>query len=611
MVNCIPKSWKYNEDMEMLLLFYQRTDELLSETSSDTYVLPQHNVYTLLYEIEEIYDLLEDYNLIEEHYDNYIIPIIEEFLFQTEKDFLVKQKLGKRLQSIRTGFEEAKTRHVLLRRWIDVFKQTVSFRQYRESYRSEIERLVVETKNKDLLQECLKNYYICLVHIGYAREYLYTSSKKFFDNESNSITNLSQVRDFLSQFNCKKKKMEFLLLMDTDSIDYLDSLTDSISVGRNIEKISIEEQREELCKDYVIKDLFREYDRLKSNEKGHKSLCIVKYTDMTLDPYSSAIRFNDQIRFMQSFVRYFKHFYFTKQIHKFLVKCDNGYYRNINLPHKLQKRPYIHQNMIDARIKNVLSAKSMERDAFISITHAIDMHAEALDSQNSTTLLKTFWTALETLFASPLSNTSRENVINSILSIIQKTYILKLLRELYAQLSSAIDDSSMNALGISSFELFVEYFSKNEARSSEMKKIYSQLSNNPLLRSRLFNMRENLKNGESIQSVIEAHNSKIVWQLKRLYRIRNVATHLGETASGLEIAVNHLHNYFDYAINYMLCKSENGDIIVSTASLVFEAKNDNRIRYEMLKSKENLSLENYQDYLFGPDLNLIKYQFEY
>ena len=58
MVNSIPKSWKYNDDMEMLLLFYQRTDELLSETSSDTYVLPQHNVYTLLYELEEIYELL-------------------------------------------------------------------------------------------------------------------------------------------------------------------------------------------------------------------------------------------------------------------------------------------------------------------------------------------------------------------------------------------------------------------------------------------------------------------------------------------------------------------------------------------------------------------------
>ena len=32
---------------------------------------------------------------------------------------------------------------------------------------------------------------------------------------------------------------------------------------------------------------------------------------------------------------------------------------------------------------------------------------------------------------------------------------------------------------------------------------------------------------------------------------------------------------------------------------------------ELLKSKEALSDENCMDYLFGPDRNLIKYQFEY
>jgi len=72
-----------------------------------------------------------------------------------------------------------------------------------------------------------------------------------------------------------------------------------------------------------------------------------------------------------------------------------------------------------------------------------------------------------------------------------------------------------------------------------------------------------------------------------------------------------LHNYFDYIVNYILCKSENNDFVSSISSIVFEAKNDNRIHLELLKGKSDLSSENYKELLFGPDKNLINYGFEH
>ena len=80
--------------------------------------------------------------------------------------------------------------------------------------------------------------------------------------------------------------------------------------------------------------------------------------------------------------------------------------------------------------------------------------------------------------------------------------------------------------------------------------------------------------------------------------------------SYVEIVINHLHNYFDYAVNYVICKSENGDYISSISALVFEAQNDNRMHIEMLKGDEKLSAHNYLDLLFGPDSRLINYAFE-
>ena len=119
-----------------------------------------------------------------------------------------------------------------------------------------------------------------------------------------------------------------------------------------------------------------------------------------------------------------------------------------------------------------------------------------------------------------------------------------------------------------------------------------------------------MNDGNSIKKMLDAHKQRVTWQLKRLYRMRNIATHLGMEVAGLSIVINHLHNYFDYAVNYMLCKSENGDYIVSTSAVVFEAKNDNMMHNEMLKSGDLLSKDNYMSFLFGPDRNLINYNFE-
>ena len=205
----------------------------------------------------------------------------------------------------------------------------------------------------------------------------------------------------------------------------------------------------------------------------------------------------------------------------------------------MNKRPYVQQEIIDLRIKNILQAKSMGIDAFMLLTQAIEMHAEAFDARGTTTLLRTFWTALETLFSNRTPNSSRENVVNSLLPIIQKTYILKKLRAVHSQLCNTIGQQQLQELGIANFEEFVRYFSAHAENSTEMKKIYGCLSQNPLLRTRLFSLRKVLADGKSIAAFLDSHETRIRWQIKRLYRMRNIATHLGVEVPGIDIAAKY------------------------------------------------------------------------
>ena len=611
MINQAPDNWEYSDDLEMLFLFYQCTDELLSETSPDSYALPLHNSLTLLIEMAEVYNLIERYSVVDEYYKRYLPLIIDEFISHTENDYILKRMLGIRLQSIRTGLREAKEQPSHLGTWVHYVMQTCSPKEYLDLYKEEIIRLVTSTVDKRKLMYCVCNYFIMLRWLGYSREYLYISAKKFFSNQNRIINNCNQIQEYLDTFSTKRKRFDFLMLLDIDSIEYMDSISDSLIVGKQIEKVDVTKELAQLQKDQAVSELIKEYQARLHQAGAHTKMAIVRFYDDDFDAYSAAKSFTEYISFLQSFARYFKHFNYTKQVYKILQDLGNGHYRELKIPNELQKRPYVEQSVIDSRIRNIINSESMASAAFTSITQAIEMHAEAFDTRNTPALLRTFWTALETLFASPYPGRTRDNVINSVLPIIQKTYILKRLRSVYMQLVEATRPQDRKSLNIDEFISFLEFFSAHDTKSAEMKKVFGLLSRNPLLRTRLFDLRNTLDNGKSIKEMVDNHKAKIEWQLARLYRIRNISTHLGEMVTGTEVAVNHLHNYFDYVVNFILCKSENGDYVFSTSSVVFEAKNDNKIYEEILKKNEKLSSSNYVELLFGPDKNLVNYRFEY
>ena len=159
----MPCNWEDNDELEMLFLFYQLSDELLSENTPDTYALPLHNTFSLIKEISDVYFMLKQHNIINSFYNNYIPIIIDEFFYSLEHDYILKKILDKRLNSICTGLKEAQTNHVLLERWLNLFIQYCPVDTYIMLYKKEIEKLVSETKEKNKLIYCTKNLYIMLI----------------------------------------------------------------------------------------------------------------------------------------------------------------------------------------------------------------------------------------------------------------------------------------------------------------------------------------------------------------------------------------------------------------------------------------------------------------
>lgn len=617
MITEIPKCWKYTKDLETLFFFFQRSEEMLSKYTVDTYHVKMHNTISLCEEALYLYRQLDDLNIISEYYTKYICDILDELIFSIHNDDVIKQLLGVRLDSIITGINSAKANSSLMERWVETIIDFCQPEKYLEINKDIICDSVANNHNKDKLLNAMTRFYSYLIDRGYSEEYLYKQVKEFFcygnfNNERITIDKVNLINQFVNIFDFEENNYEFILLIDNKSLEYFTNL----NLARfNFDiKYLDEGDINRLIKYNQGKKLVAKY---REKSRSNENIRIVQYKSKDIDYFISMKRFDSYMDFVRSFESYFKHYTFYINVYYSILKISKANeqedYVYISDRDALQKRPYISQEKIDEKIKTIFKFNGFGFYGWQKVLYAIEMHHETVKIGNKSAMLRDFWIALESIFSNPKSSNTKNNAINSTLSIVQKTYILKRLRTVYHMLKESITDYIQEQIGIATFKDFVLYFSKYDKDSSEMKKIFAELDNNPLLRYRLYDLKKTFKNGKSILKLMEEHEKIVNWQIKRIYRIRNISTHLGQESeyNNMEGVLYNLHNYFDYVINYIICCCENGNCSHSISQLVFEIQNDNQLFKEMLKGISNLSEDNYIDCLFGGDSELINYEFEF
>lgn len=605
MINIIPSSWEYTEEMENLFLFYQASEEMLSFSSPDTYRLTVHTPLTLCFEIKNIFDILEKSNEVKDYYKQYIVPIIEELTCSIQNDSIIKSELGARLPNVISGLTSAKDNSSLVIRWINLILQSCSFEQYLEKCKERIVECVISGKNKKELLYYTNNYYVSLVFVGYNVEFLYQSLNRFFDNKSNSINDKEQISKFLEKFNQEETRQELYLVMDTYLLDTFEKIAPSIKDFISIKVLDEKKVKKESKKHKALKIFYENYQSIKNRE--NKSM--VSYKTNALDPYGALEFVEKKLNLLQTFVGYFKHREEQKIFFDVIQKENNNYFP-IKARKIIPNRPYIDEKRIEQRIVKIIDGGNMSSKTAKSIVSALGMHLEAITCKNEGIMLRTFWTATEALFLDPVTSGERESATYALLRILEKTYLLKILRTIFAQIQVATQKKELENIKIDNFKDFLIFYCCNDPDGEEFKKLTGLFEKHPLLRFRIYSLRKELIDSKHIKEKIEQHNKKIYWQILRIYRTRNLSTHAGINMQYINEVLFNLHNYFDYVVNYIICKLENDEYITDVSTVVFEAKTDNLIHLEMLKEKAELSKDNCFELLFGPDKSMILYEYE-
>ncbi len=604
MINNIPPSWQYTDDMENLYLFYQASEEMLSFSSPDSYRLTVHTPITLCMEAKKIYSILRSSNQINDYYKQYIHPIIEELIYSIQQDPIIKSELGIRLDSITTGLSTALENHTLLNRWINLIMKSCSFEKYISKCKETIIECVTNNTDKKKLLFYTNSYFVSLINSGYNPEYLYQTIVRFFDNRNRKITSNSQIVNFLSIFTRNELEYELYLVADTYLIDTFIDINPQFKSFVGISKLDEETIKSDLTKSGALKAFYENYC-----SSNRDSISMISYKARAFDPYSALEEVETYFNLLQIFTGYFKH-KSEQKIYFDVVQKDGTRYYPIKLRKIIPNRPFTDESVINRKISKILETESASHYTMQSLLSALDMHLDAINCKNDETMLRTFWTATEALFFDPSATGEREAATYALSHILDKTYLLKVLRTVYAQIKTAIPAENLEPIGIDSFLHFIEFFSAYAPDSTDFKKLTSLLSSHPLLRSRIYNLRKELNDNKHIREKLSTHSKRVFWQIMRIYRTRNLSTHAGLSMPYIKDILFNLHNYFDYVINYIICKIENNEYISNISTIVFEAKTDNQIYMEKLKGNQELNKENCLYILFGPDKDMILYDFE-
>ena len=302
MINKIPASWQYTDDMENLYLFYQASEEMLSFSSPDSYRLTVHTPITLCMEVKKIYSILRSSNQINDYYKQYIHPIIEELIYSIQQDPIIKAELGVRLDSITTGLSTALENHALLNRWINLIMKSCSFEKYISKCKETIIECVTGNTDKKKLLFYTNSYYVSLINSGYNPEYLYQTIIRFFDNRNRKITSNTQIVNFLNIFTRNEREYELYLVADTYLIDTFIDINPQFKSFISTSKLEEETIKADLTRSGALKAF---YDNYCSSNRD--SISMISYKARTLDPYSALEEVETYFNLLQIFTGYFKH----------------------------------------------------------------------------------------------------------------------------------------------------------------------------------------------------------------------------------------------------------------------------------------------------------------
>lgn len=547
MISPNENNWMLNTGKQGLLLFAQSLEELMASHSHDSYKVPALNFHFICFEMENVINLIE-FDVLDK---GNLIPLFNEMTSLYEQDPIAQGIFGSNIQTV---FYKKRNDFSFIKKPINLdsdkinddiltqIKNGIHFmisemnrnNQYYvkliELIKTRIEKCN-DTSDFETIYSLTRIVASELINRGFNQAYIYDCIKLIFFNPQCVINSIEIIDDFFECFDTSKKK--YCVFLPINSFKQKNALEgySTFSFAENI---------------YEMFDSSIPY--------------ILKYSCENIDPYSAREEAIDIANFCLSvnqFIKHGKYSYDPKYAEVIEVETKKSTF--IKKTERAIFRDYTNHVTINGPSELLNSSFGLS-----GILQVLQLHSAALTSKNTSNQLINLWTATEV--AIPVVRKGGLSRINQICNILSATlchdYFLILIRQLLSDIRSCSEEALSTIQGLElnaqddvkllSIIIIPKY-------KTILDNIINTLENEcPLLVCRLQHYNKCWTSTKAIYDTYKTHSKRLIQQIMRIYRTRNMLVHDGSALPYEEYVLQNLHYYIDSYITCLNSYYKNG-----------------------------------------------------
>ena len=561
--------WESDSSLDGLLFFAQRMDELLFDYTLDSY---KPSALNAPYLCSEALGLIEDI-------ENKVIEganlshVLRELEWSIQGDKLAKSLLDIDLSYYIIHNEDTPLSEK--RKRLEALSRTIGPSRYLAKCKEALV-IQIDSKKKKNIDQLARTFATTLINIGYSKSFLYkTTLDFFFLGDEPKIESTNALKDYLEFFNGKVHIYEALFLVDP----LIKTVSESVRAF-NVEVLDeIPEEYSEAAKEHHFE---------KAGEfENHEYVLIKKIRAFDhQNARSGAERKIDNLSDLYSLFYHKIQISWKREALIFRKCCDKS--SSLEGPHKgaMEKGFDYKPKKAAKELNRLISSFAMhDGGSFQKFNRVADLHGICISNDVVENQLVNLWTAIETLVPSHIGGNKIGSIINFILPFVVVGYIKRIIERFVADLflwDKNITRKTLNRVpnsqGRNIYERALNLLAlecNQELRSG----LYTSLKDFHLLRFRAFALSEILSSAENIKGLIELHKKKVSWQIRRIYRTRNLIVHSGRTPRYTETLIENGHDYLDQMMQGVMRYSCD-DYKTQTLEQVFELAKIREIQFE-------------------------------
>lgn len=576
-------NWDRKAELKNLLFFASRIKELTFDYTLDSFKYPMLNACSICYEGIELIEEIESNNFNEKS----ITPVLEELIFKFQEDFISKQLIGEHLDYYMNFGDYSNLKDIKIK--LQLLSQKLDPLKYDHVIKKAIQDIIHNNKDENEKLYKLSTLYVTnLINLGFSQSFIYKNVKTiFFTN--NKIINTEPLEEFFA--NLEYEIQEYTVVFKCSKI--LEEVKNS---SNNFESEITENVPEK------IKNLEKQY--FFSNLKPNQTYFIAKNI-RALDPVSAKEIAEKRINKISKLFCFYHHkenpiwddntlVINFKSEYSFLIKEKVS---------PMSKGRDLRPKKAAGKLNKLINNIRLEDSSFSKYNRAIDLHGLSLENKNIENQLLQNWIAFETLLVGYSKDSKIDQVLNHLINFLTYRYFESIIEEILRDLkrfnfSHFENLIKKNPVGNSFIEKLTSLIVLEELKEERLS-LYSDLEHHPLLKYRIFDYHKKFSKVKSAENLLKRHKKLLEWQIKRMYRSRNLIVHAGIVPSYTEILVEHSHNFFDKLLNVINDFSIENLSIVSIEQSIKEVEILQSHHYRVLTTSRDKDIDktNYHEIL--------------